>query len=280
MNVAVTGASGFIGRRLSERLKREGHTVRPVSIRAGVDPASLAGCDAVVHLAGESVGQRWTATARERMRFSRIDGTRALVNAMRFQPPRVLVSASAIGYYGSRGDEILSESSPPAQDFLAELSVGWEREADAALGLGVRVARIRIGVVLGPGGGALDRMLLPFRVGLGGRIAGGGQWMSWIHLDDLTAMIAFLLKESTLRGVFNAVSPHPVTNAEFTRALAHTLRRPSILPVPAFALKLLLGDMSQVILASQRVIPEAAVRAGFTFDYPDIYGALAKILLK
>jgi uncharacterized protein (TIGR01777 family) len=280
MNIAVTGASGFVGRRLSERLKREGHAVRAVSIRAGLDPESLAGCDAVVHLAGEPVAQPWTATARERIRFSRIEGTRALVNAMRFQPPRVLVSASAVGYYGSRGDEILNETSPPAQDFLGELSVDWEREADAALALGVRVARVRIGVVLGPAGGALQPMLLPFRLGLGGRIAGGRQWMSWIHLDDLTAMIVFLLTESTLRGAFNVVSPHPVTNAEFTRALAHTLRRPAILPVPAFALKLMLGDMSQVILASQRVIPEAAVRAGFTFDYPDIYGALAKILLR
>jgi uncharacterized protein (TIGR01777 family) len=284
MNVAITGASGFVGRRLSERLKREGHTVRAISIRAGVDPQkladSLAGCDGIVNLAGESVSQRWTAAARERIRSSRIDGTRALVNAMRTQPPQVLVSASATGYYGSRGDEILTESSPPGHDFLGDISAAWEREADAALALGTRVARLRIGVVLGPGGGALQKMLLPFRLGLGGPMGGGRQWMSWIHLDDLTSMIAFLLQESTVRGPFNAVSPHAVTNREFARALGHTLRRPAILPLPAFALKLMLGQMSEVVLASQRVIPEAAVRAGFTFDYPDIFGALAKILLK
>jgi uncharacterized protein len=278
MIVAVTGASGFIGRRLTERLRREGHQVRPVSLRNGVQTEQLAGCEAVVNLAGEAVAQRWTAAARARIQASRVEGTRALVEAMRGRPPQVLISASAIGYYGSRCDETLTESSPPAQDFLGQLSVAWEREARAALDLGVRVCCLRIGVVLGPDGGALDKMLFPFRMGLGGRLGGGRQWMSWIHIDDLTALIAFLLKESTVRGAFNAVSPHPVTNAEFTRALARTLRRPAILPVPAIALKLLLGEMSQVILASQRVIPEAALRAGFTFDYPDIYGALAKIL--
>jgi hypothetical protein len=199
---------------------------------------------------------------------------------MRGQAPQVLVSASAVGYYGSRGDEILTESSPPAQDFLGRVTAAWEKEARAALDLGVRVACLRIGVVLGPGGGALEKMLLPFRLGLGGPIGGGKQWMSWIHIDDLTALISFLLKESTVRGAFNGASPHPVTNAEFTRALAHTLRRPAFLPVPALALKLMLGEMSQVILASQRAIPEAALRAGFTFQYPDIFGALAKSLLK
>jgi uncharacterized protein (TIGR01777 family) len=278
MIVAVTGASGFIGRPLTERLQREGHQVRPISLRDGVRAEQLAGCAAVVNLAGEPVAQRWTVAARERIRSSRIDGTRALVEAMRGHAPQVLISSSAVGYYGSRGDEILTENSGAAQDFLGQICVEWEREAQAALGLGVRVACLRTGVVLGPGGGALQQMLLPFRLGLGGPVGGGKQWMSWIHIDDLTALISFLLKESTVRGAFNAVSPHPVTNREFTRALGRTLRRPAFLPVPAAALKLMLGQMSQVVLASQRVIPEAASRAGFTFDYPDIFGALAKIL--
>jgi len=278
MNVAVTGASGFIGRRLTERLQREGHQVRAVSLRDGVQADQLAGCGAVVNLGGEPVAQRWTAAARARIRASRIEGTRALVEAMRGQAPQVLISASAIGYYGSRGDEILTENSAPAQDFLGQVCADWEREARAASDLGVRVCCLRIGVVLGPGGGALAKMLLPFRLGLGGRMGGGRQWMSWIHVDDLTGLIAFLLKESTVRGAFNAVSPHPVTNAGFTRDLARALRRPAIVPVPAIALKLLLGEMSQVILASQRVIPEAALRAGFTFDYPDLFGALSQII--
>jgi uncharacterized protein len=278
MIIAVTGASGFVGRSLTKRLHREGHQVRPVSLRNGIAADQLTGCGAVVNLAGEPVAQRWSTAARERIRSSRVESTRGLVEAMRGHAPQVLISESAIGYYGSRGDEILTETSAPAQDFLGQLSAAWEREASAALDLGVRVCCLRIGVVLGPGGGALEKMLLPFRLGLGGRLGGGAQWMSWIHIDDLTALIAFLLNESTVRGAFNAVSPHPVTNSEFTRALARTLRRPAILPVPAIALKLLLGEMSQVILASQRVIPEAALRAGFIFDYPDIFGALAKIL--
>jgi uncharacterized protein len=278
VQVAITGASGFVGRRLEDRLKREGHKVQAVSLREGLRPEQLAGCDAVVNLAGETVAQRWSAAARERIRASRVTGTHALVEAMRGEPPQVLISASAIGYYGSRGDAALTESTAPAQDFLAQVCAEWEREAARALELGVRVCCLRIGVVLGAGGGALQKMLLPFRLGLGGRMGSGRQWMSWLHIDDLTGLIAFLLKESTVRGAFNAVSPHPVTNAEFTRALARKLGRPAILPVPAFALKLALGEMSQALLASQRVLPEAALRAGFTFDYPDIFGALAKIL--
>jgi uncharacterized protein (TIGR01777 family) len=241
-------------------------------------PDALAGCDAVVHLAGEPVAQRWTDAARTRIRLSRVDATRALVNAMRAHPPRVLVSASAVGYYGSRGDTLLTESEPAAQDFLGQVAAAWEHEAMQAESLGVRVARIRIGVVLGPNGGALHKMLPPFRLGLGGPIGGGAQWMSWIHLHDLVALIAFLLSESTVRGVFNAVSPTPVTNAEFTQALAHALHRPAIFPVPAFALRLLFGDMAEIVLASQRAVPDAALRAGFTFEYPDVFGALTECL--
>lgn len=276
MSVALTGASGFIGRAVSTRLIRAGHTVRAVSTRTPPAPEALAGCNAVIHLAGEPIAQRWTRAVRERIRLSRVEGTRALVAAMRPHPPRVLISASGVGYYGSRGDDVLPESEPPGRDFLAEICLAWEREAEAAESLGTRVARLRIGMVVGPAGGAVNKMLLPFKLGLGARLGSGRQWMSWIHLDDLVSMIEFLLRESTLRGAFNAVSPHPVTNAEFTRALAAAVGRPAVLAAPAFALKLLLGEMSQVLLDSQRAVPEAIVRAGFTFDYPDVYGALAE----
>jgi len=277
MNVAITGASGFIGRAVAEHLRKSGHLVRAVSLRATIEPRSLENVNAVVHLAGEPVAQRWTAAARERIMRSRVEGTRALVAAMREHPPQVLISASAVGYYGSRGDEILTESAPAADDFLGRVALAWETEAQAAEPLGVRVARIRIGVVLGHGG-ALARMLAPFRFGLGGRLGDGYQWMSWIHIDDLVELIAFLIKESTVRGVFNATSPFPVTNREFTRALAEAVHRPAILPVPAFALRLIFGEMAQVLLASQRAIPDAAQRAGFVFENPDIFAALAQIV--
>ena len=277
MNVAITGASGFIGRAVAEHLRKFGHLVRAVSLRATIEPRSLENVNAVVHLAGEPVAQRWTAAARERIMRSRVEGTRALVAAMREHPPQVLISASAVGYYGSRGDEILTESAPAADDFLGRVALVWETEAQAAEPLGVRVARIRIGVVLGHGG-ALARMLAPFRFGLGGRLGDGYQWMSWIHIDDLVELIAFLIKESTVRGVFNATSPFPVTNREFTRALAEAVHRPAILPVPAFALRLIFGEMAQVLLASQRAIPDAAQRAGFVFENPDIFAALAQIV--
>jgi len=277
MNVAITGASGFIGSSLAEHLRRSGHIVRALSLRAALPPDALAGVNAVINLAGEPVAQRWTISARDRILRSRIEGTQALVAAMRTQPPQVLISASAVGYYGSRGDEILTESAPPARDFLGRVAVAWEEVAQAAEPLGVRVARIRIGVVLGKGGGALSKMLLPFRLGVGGRLGSGKQWMSWIHIDDLMELIAFLMKESTVRGVFNATSPFPVTNREFTQALAEAVHRPAIIPVPAFALRLALGEMAEIVLASQRAIPDAAQRAGFVFKHPDIYAALAQI---
>ena len=197
---------------------------------------------------------------------------------MRAKPPQVLISASAVGYYGSRGDDILTEPEPAANDFLGRVAAAWEEEAVAAESLGVRVARVRIGMVLGKGGGALARMLLPFRLGVGGRIGSGKQWVSWIHMADLMALIQFLLKESTVRGVFNATSPFPVTNREFTNALAEAVHRPAILPVPAFALKLMFGEMSEILLGSQRAVPDAAQRAGFVFEHPDIFAALAEIV--
>ena len=277
MKVAITGASGFIGRAVSERLRGSGHSVIPVSLRATLNPEVFAGCQAVVHLAGEPVAQRWTAAARQRILNSRVEGTRSLVAALRHQPPAVLVSASAIGYYGSRGDEILTESSPAGSGFLAQVALGWEQEAGAAETSGVRVVTPRIGVVLGRGGGALAQMTTPFRLGVGGRLGSGQQWMSWIALDDLVSLVEFAVTNTALRGPVNAVAPNPVTNAGFTRELAAALRRPAIFPVPELALKLLFGDMSQVLLGSQRVLPEAAMRAGFRFRFTEAGEALRQI---
>jgi uncharacterized protein (TIGR01777 family) len=283
MNVAITGASGFIGRAVAEHLRSSGHSVRAVSLRGDLQPDALTGTNAVVHLAGEPIAQRWTAAVRDKIMRSRVEGTRALVAAMRgqppqVQPPQVLISASAVGYYGSCGDEILVESAPPGDDFLGRVAAAWEQEAQAAEPLGVRVAKLRIGMVVGPNGGALAKMLPPFRMGVGGRLGSGHQWMSWIHIDDLVALIALLVKESTVRGVFNATSPFPVTNREFTQALADAVHRPAILPIPAFALKLMFGEMSQVLLSSQRAVPDAAQRAGFVFEHPDIFAALAQVV--
>jgi uncharacterized protein (TIGR01777 family) len=235
--------------------------------------------DAVIHLAGEPVAQRWTTAAKRRIRDSRILGTRRLVEALAGLEcrPRVLVAASAVGYYGSRGDEILDESARPGSGYLAEVCVGWEREAAAAEDLGIRVARIRIGVVLDRGGGALGRMLPAFRLGLGGPLGGGKQWLSWIHVADLAEMFRHVL-ENSRAGAWNGVVPHPVTNADFTRVLGQVLRRPAVLPVPAAALRLLFGEMSEVLLASQRVVPRAAESTGFHFRYPELGPALSELL--
>lgn len=276
MIIAVTGASGFIGRRLTERLRAEGHTVREISLRRGTPMVPV--CHAVVHLAGEPVAQRWTRSARERILTSRVEGTKSLVKALSEHPPPVLISASGIGYYGSRGDEILTEKSMRGADFLAQVVIGWEREARAAEQLGIRVVALRFGMVLGRRGGALQKMLLPFRLGLGGRLGSGRQWMSWIHLDDLISLIGFAIESAQCEGAMNAVAPHPVTNAEFTHDLARALHRPAIFPVPEFALKLLYGEMSQVILGSQRVVPEAALQAGFEFRFPELGPALRQIM--
>jgi len=272
MKIAVTGASGFIGKRLMEKLGAE---VRAVSLRGNLD--GIAGADAVVHLAGEPVAQRWTKEAREKIRSSRVEGTRRLVDAMRGNPPRVLVSASAVGYYGSRGDELLIETSPPADDFLAEVCREWEFEAHRAEEFGVRVVCLRNGLVLGNGGG-LKKMMLPFKLGVGGKIGDGTQWTAWIHLEDTVGLIEFAISSSKLRGPANATAPNPVTNEEFTRVLANALHRPAIFPVPKFALNLLYGDMAQIVYASQRVLPAAALQAGYSFLFPKLEGALLAIL--
>jgi hypothetical protein len=274
MNIAISGASGFIGRHLLESLARAGHP--PHALTRGAPPVE---CDVVIHLAGEPLAQRWTAAARRRIRESRVAGTRNLVEALATltRRPEALICASAIGYYGSRGDEILTESSAPGSGFLPELCVAWETEAQAAEALGIRVVRVRTGLVLDARGGALPRMLPPFRMGVGGRLGSGRQWMSWIHLEDLTALLLFAV-ENRFQGPLNAVAPHPVTNADFTRELARALRRPALFPVPEFALRLLFGEMADVLLDSQRVAPAAAEAAGFRFRFPQLPPALAALL--
>jgi hypothetical protein len=268
------GGTGFIGRRLAESLAAAGHSVSAVG--RGGEPGEA---DAIVNLAGEPIAQRWTREAKRKIRESRIVGTRRLVQALAQLPkrPGVLVSASAIGYYGNRGDEILTESSAPASGFLAELCRDWEKEADAAESLGVRVVKLRIGVVLGSGGGALARMLPPFKMGVGGRLGSGKQWMSWIHIDDVAGLIRFALDDPTIRGPVNATAPNPVTNAEFTGILASALHRPAFMPVPAVALKTLFGEMSSVLLDSQRVLPRVAESAGYQFKYKALPPALAQL---
>ncbi len=298
MKITISGASGFIGRRLMKQLMEAGHSLCVLSRYAGAnmpgsaqlfvwDPVkaeppaeSLAEADAVIHLAGEPVAQRWTPEARQRIRESRVAGTRHLVQALSVlsRRPSVLVCSSAIGVYGDRGDEILTETSAPGSGFLTDVCLQWEKEADLAEALGIRVVKVRTGVVLGTEGGALRRMLPAFRAGIGGRVASGRQWMSWIHLDDLAGLMRFAVESEKLRGAVNGAAPEPVTNAEFTRTLAAVLRRPAIFPLPAFVLKLIFGEMAQVLLASQRVLPRAAEAAGFRFQYPSLAPALTNLL--
>jgi len=294
MRIALTGATGLIGGRLRTHFAKQGHEVICLSRRSVSQPGwypwepesgpppreALLGSEAVVHLAGEPVAQRWSAEVKRRIVSSRVDATRALVTAFKAlpAPPRVLVCASAIGYYGSRGDELLPESASAGTGFLAQTCFEWEQTARAAAEFGVRVVSPRIGVVLDRVGGALAKMLPPFRAGLGGPIAGGQAWMSWIHLHDLVRMIAWVLETPAVSGPLNAVAPNPVRNEEFTQALAAALRRPAFFPVPALALKLLYGEMGEVVLASQRVIPERAVQSGFQYDWPELAPALRDLI--
>jgi len=296
LHVAVTGASGLIGSALTRRLMADGHRVSPLVRRpAGPgeiswDPASgrleskdLEGLDAVVHLAGESVGVRWTASRKARIRESRVRGTRLLTEALArtSRHPAVLVSASAIGIYGDRGDEILTESSAPAagDDFLASVTRDWENAADSARAAGIRVVHPRFGVVLSPAGGALAKMLWPFRLGLGGRIGSGAQWMSWISIDDVAGALLHLIRTASLSGPVNLTAPAPVRNRDFTRALGRVLSRPAVLPVPAAALRLVLGEMADAaLLASARVRPDRLIGSGYQFVHPDLDTALRQML--
>lgn len=293
MRITLTGATGFLGQQLREALRAEGHELRILSRKAagggvyewdplaGPPPAeSLEGAGAVIHLAGEPVAQRWTAAAKDRIRRSRTEGTRNLVEALRRLEvkPEVLVNASATGFYGSRGDEVLTEDSAAGTGFLPEVCQEWEAAADEAAKLGIRVVKLRLGVVLGRNGGALAKMLPPFRAGVGGPLAGGQQWMSWIHEGDAVRLMAWSASQSSVRGALNAVSPNPIRNKDFTKALAGVLGRPAIFPVPRAALELLYGEMSEVLTGSQRVEPRIALAGGFRFRYQDVVEGLRSLL--
>jgi len=298
VNITITGASGLIGRRLLKNLGAAGHALTVVSRHAGTNvppgvgvvawdpmrgPApedAVRNANAVIHLAGEPVAQRWNEGTKRRIRESRVVGTRNLVQALANvrTTPQTLVCASAVGYYGSRGDEELREESAPDDGYLAEVCTAWEKEAVAAEAFGMRVVRVRTGVVLDARGGALQRMLTPFRLGLGGKLGDGKQWFPWIHLADLAAMFQFAV-ETDASGPLNGAAPISVSNADFTQTLARVLRRPAIFPVPVFALKLLFGEMSEILLASQRVLPAAAEAAGFKFRFPELGGALEDLLV-
>jgi uncharacterized protein (TIGR01777 family) len=288
MRVLVTGGTGLVGGRLVRRLTAEGHAVTVVSREPGRVPFRSVGwdgiddvigeTDAVVNLAGEPIAAgRWTEARKREIRESRIDGTRVVVRAMREREPRpkVLVNASATGYYGDRGDEELDESAPAGHDrFTATLCKAWEAEALAAEPLGVRVVRLRIGVVLAPDGGAMAKLLIPFRACLGGPIAGGRQWMPWVHVDDVVGIVTAALASEEWAGPVNATAPNPVRNADFTRILGRVIQRPAVLPLPAFALRLALGEMATILLDSQRAVPAAALARGYEFRYPQLAPAL------
>jgi uncharacterized protein (TIGR01777 family) len=248
-----------------------------------VSPApaeALSGRDGVIHLAGEPVAQRWSAKAKERIRRSREEGTRALVAgiAQADPRPRVLVSSSAVGYYGPHGDERLTEHEPPQDDFLAQVCVSWEREARAAEQHGVRVVTVRTGVVLDRDGGALSKMLPPFKLGVGGPVAGGRQYMPWVHADDVVGIYLAALDHDTWSGPVNAAAPEPVTNRAFSTALGKVLRRPAFAPVPALAIRALYGDMSELVTKGQRVVPERPLALGYRFQHPELEPALRDAL--
>ena len=290
--ILISGASGTVGADLVPRLKADGHqVVRLTRGPAGPDaiiwdpsqaigPESVAGFDAVIHLAGESIIGRWTEAKKRRIIESRASGTRRLAEALARSPgrPKVLVSASAIGYYGGRGDEILREDSGPGRGFTAETCAVWEAATSPAEEAGIRTAHLRIGVVLSSRGGALQKMLLPYRLGLGGRIGNGRQWWSWIQVHDLAGAIQHVLTHD-VRGAVNAVSPNPVSNAEFTRTLAAALSRPAVFPMPAPVVRLIFGQMGEELwLASQRVVPAKLLESGYRFQYPDLSAAIQECL--
>ncbi|HTX15617.1 MAG TPA: TIGR01777 family oxidoreductase [Candidatus Baltobacteraceae bacterium] len=299
MKILISGSSGLVGKTLSAALRGEGHavarlvrpggTVSPGDVAwdpmaATLDPAAIEGMDAVVHLSGASIaGGRWTAGRRAILRSSRIDTTRVLVDSignLRARPS-VFICASATGYYGNRGDEILKESSSPGTDFVALLARDWEAEAARAEHNGIRTAILRFGLILSTDGGALARMLLPFRLGLGGRFGAGTQWMPWIALEDSIAIIRAAITDARFSGPWNVVAPNPVRNAEFARILANALHRPALFPVPAFALRLALGEMADaLLLASQRAVPASLLAAQYKFRFETLEAALEAVFAK
>lgn len=307
MRILISGSTGFLGTSLIESLARENHEigrlVRPeagkrVSSRPGSPPgtgptvawdpvagqfdaAGAEGADALVHLAGASIaGGRWNASRKSLLRTSRIDATRNLMQALSKlqRPPGVIVAASAVGYYGNRADETLTETSAPGNDFLAGLCREWEAETARGTEFGARVVSLRFGIVLGSHGGALPRMAMPFKLGAGGKLGSGRQWMSWLTLREAVSVIEFALANASLAGPVNAVSPNPVQNIEFTRVLAKTLHRPALFPAPAFALRLALGEMADgLLLASQRALPSKLEAADYRFAQPELAKALAEV---
>lgn len=300
MNITMTGATGLIGRKLVTALRERGDGVTVLSRspeKAGAtlgveavrwdpeaDPApteALVHRDAVVHLAGEPVAQRWSDDAKRRIRESRETGTRNLVAGLREAgtlAPRTLVASSAVGYYGKHGDERVPETTAAGSDFLADVCVAWERESSAAAELGLRVVQIRTGVVLDKNGGALEKMLPPFKLGVGGPVAGGDQYLPWIHVDDLVSLYLKALDDPSWSGPYNGAAPEPVTNAAFSKALGRALHRPAFAPVPAFAIKLLYGEMSEIVTEGQRAVPERALAGGFTYEHADLDEALRDTL--
>ncbi len=294
MHILLTGGTGFIGRALCPQLMQAGHELTVLTRNPGNAAAALQGVpaitalqqlgpvDAVVNLAGEPLAEgRWTERRKQEFRTSRIGTTRALVEWMQAQaqPPRVLISGSAIGYYGPReGDAALDETSAAGADFSAQLCRDWESEALRAEALGVRVCLLRTGIVLGQDGGALAKMLPPFKLGAGGPMGDGEQWMSWIHRDDLVGLIQWLLEHEQARGAYNGTAPAPVTNREFAQRLGKALNRPALITTPAFALKLLFGEMSTLLLTGQRVLPAQALALGFVFSHPELGAALRDLL--
>ena len=305
MRILVSGSTGFLGMAVVETLEGQGHAVarlvRPATARRNAgsareqtvawdpvagqfDAAGAEGADALIHLAGASIaGGRWNASHKALLRTSRIDATRHLIGALAKlqRPPRVIVAASAIGYYGNRGDETLNEASGPGTDFLAGLCREWETETARGAEFGARVVNPRFGIILAAHGGALPRMALPFKLGAGGRLGDGRQWMSWLTLQESVSIVQFALANSALTGPVNAVTPNPVRNSEFTTVLAKTLRRPALFPAPAFALRLALGEMADaLLLISQKVTPSKLADAGYRFLQPNLAGALAEVFRK
>ena len=296
MRVVMTGATGFIGLPLRNRLLAEGYSVvvlsrSPAPAQSGANlkwitwepgkpngwEEALDGADGVINLAGEPIpAKRWTAAQKEKIRASRVETTRALVGAIgkATQKPKVLLNASAIGYYGPREDETVVEETEPGKDFVSRVCIEWESEAKKAEAYGVRVVGLRTGIVLGQGGGALAKMLLPFKLFIGGPLGTGRQWFSWIQLDDEIGLILHLLNHDGASGPVNFTAPNPVTMKEFCRSLGKVLGRPSWAPVPSFMLRLLLGEMADVVLTGQRVLPQKALKLGYTFKYPDLADAL------
>ena len=297
MRVLISGGSGLVGSALTHSLRADGHAVshfvRPGGSpapgdvlwnpsRATLDVPALEGYDAIVHLSGASIADgRWTVERKAMLRSSRVDSTRVLVDSLTHlkQPPRVFVCASAIGFYGDRGDELLTETSGYGNDFLSVLCRAWESEAARAASSGIRTVMTRFGVILATQGGALPRMLTPFKLGLGGRLGSGKQWISWVALEDVVKVLRAVIDNQNLSGPVNVVAPQPVQNDEFTRVLAGVMHRPAIFPAPAFALRLALGQMADaLLLSSQRVQPEKLAKIGYQFRYEALQPALQAIL--